>query len=55
MARAYVVEWSADCNSDGVVDLGQILAGAFTDINRDGEVNGSDLGILLASWGTCGN
>lgn len=29
----YMVEWSADCNNDGVVDLGQILAGEITDAN----------------------
>jgi hypothetical protein len=31
-----VVEWSADCNSDGIVDYGQILAGDFTDANSNG-------------------
>jgi hypothetical protein len=24
------------------------------DINRDGNVNGADLGLLLANWGPCG-
>jgi hypothetical protein len=23
------------------------------DLNRDGDVNGIDLGILLAKWGVC--
>lgn len=64
---SYIVEWSADCNEDGIVDYGQILVGQFDDFNRngvpdrvceclgdvdsDGIVSGSDLGILLAAWG----
>jgi hypothetical protein len=32
----YIVEWSADCNSDGIVDLGQIRDGTFTDLNDNG-------------------
>jgi hypothetical protein len=31
-----IIEWSADCNSDGIVDYGQILAGQFADTNSDG-------------------
>ena len=31
-----VIEWSADCNSDGVVDYGQILAGQLSDSNGNG-------------------
>ena len=31
--RAFVVEWSADCNSDGTVDYGQIRAGLLPDEN----------------------
>lgn len=34
--RATVIEWSADCNSDGVVDYGQILQGQLADQNTDG-------------------
>ena len=30
-----IVEWSADCNSDGVVDYGQILAGELDDANAN--------------------
>ena len=33
---AYVVEWSADCNGDGIVDYGQILDGTFVDANGNG-------------------
>jgi hypothetical protein len=32
----YVLEWSADCNSDGIVDYGQILQGQLADANADG-------------------
>jgi hypothetical protein len=32
----YVLEWSADCNNDGVVDKGQIIQGQLQDVNADG-------------------
>jgi hypothetical protein len=31
-----IIEWSADCNADGIVDYGQILAGALADANSNG-------------------
>jgi hypothetical protein len=61
-----LVEWSADCNNDGIVDYGQILDGTFTDANSngipdscdclgdiddDGWIDGVDLGGVLAAWG----
>ena len=33
---ALLVEWSADCNSDGIVDYGQILTGQLIDADTDG-------------------
>jgi hypothetical protein len=30
-----VIEWSADCNADGIVDYGQILAGELEDANAN--------------------
>jgi len=33
--RSYLIEWSADCNSDGIVDFGQILAGELDDANHN--------------------
>ncbi len=30
------IEWSADCNGDGIVDYGQILDGTFEDANANG-------------------
>jgi hypothetical protein len=31
-----IIEWEADCNSDGVVDYGQILQGQLVDANTNG-------------------
>jgi hypothetical protein len=31
-----IIEWSADCNNDGIVDYGQILQGQLSDLNTDG-------------------
>jgi hypothetical protein len=33
---SFVVEWSADCNNDGIVDKGQILLGQLPDTNSNG-------------------
>jgi hypothetical protein len=61
-----IIEWTADCNADGIVDNGQILAGQLADIDNDGVpdvcdcpfdvvrddvINGIDLGVLLGQWG----
>jgi hypothetical protein len=35
IARA-AIEWSADCNSDGIVDYGQILRGQLVDSDQNG-------------------
>ncbi|MDB4775951.1 right-handed parallel beta-helix repeat-containing protein, partial [bacterium] len=32
----YVIEWSADCNGDGIVDYGQIRDGTFADEDGNG-------------------
>ena len=32
----YVIEWSADCNHDNIVDYGQILLGQLDDTNTNG-------------------
>ena len=34
--RWFLIEWSADCNNDGIVDYGQILDGTFSDDNGNG-------------------
>ena len=33
--RLAMIEWSADCNSDGIVDFGQIRAGELRDTNAN--------------------
>jgi hypothetical protein len=33
--RSYLIEYSADCNNDGIVDYGQILTGALGDTNAN--------------------
>ena len=33
--RAYMAEWSADCNSDGIIDYGQCLDGSLPDSNSN--------------------
>ena len=35
-SRGYAVEWSADCNGDGIVDYGQILNGSLADNDGNG-------------------
>jgi formylglycine-generating enzyme required for sulfatase activity len=37
-----LIEWSADCNSDGIVDYGQILAGQLPDANANGVPDGCE-------------
>ncbi|MDP6889749.1 MAG: right-handed parallel beta-helix repeat-containing protein, partial [Phycisphaerales bacterium] len=32
----FIIEWSADCNGDGIVDYGQILDGTYTDDDGNG-------------------
>jgi hypothetical protein len=64
--NAAIIEWSADCNNDGIVDYGQILSGQLVDADTNGvpdtcecpcdvfpdnAVNGIDLGVLLGQWG----
>jgi CxxC motif-containing protein (DUF1111 family) len=59
-----------DCNGNGVSDLTEILQGApdrnfdgvpddcvacVGDLDGDGSVNGADLGLMLAQWGSPGN
>ena len=34
--KSFVIEWSADCNNDGIVDYGQILNGQLADSDANG-------------------
>jgi len=36
LVPGYLVEWSADCNGDGIVDKGQILQGQLVDADANG-------------------
>ena len=36
VGRPGIIEWSADCNSDGITDYGQILNGQLIDTNGNG-------------------
>jgi len=40
-----IIEWSADCNDDGVVDYGQILLGELSDTNNNGVLDVCELVI----------
>lgn len=67
ICTGFIVEWESDCNGDGAVDIGQILAGTLYDQNHnfipdvcecpgdrnaDRRVDGVDLAIILTNWGT---
>jgi hypothetical protein len=43
------IEWSADCNGDGIVDYGQILDGTFEDNNDNGVPDCCDAGTSCES------
>jgi hypothetical protein len=49
--RSYVVEWSADCNGDGIVDYGQIRNGELTDANGNGIPDVCESPNLVANGG----
>jgi hypothetical protein len=42
---AAIIEWSADCNSDGIVDYGQIRSGELEDVNANGVPDCCDAGV----------
>jgi len=43
-STAYIIEWSADCNADGIVDYGQILSGQLIDANSNGIPDSCEIG-----------
>ena len=51
VGNRWLVEWSADCNGDGIVDYGQILDGTFEDLDGNGVPdcceNGGDCGCRV--------
>ena len=65
LAQPGIVEWSADCNGDGIVDYGQILDGSLidadgnwipdacecaADLTGDGLVDTRDFLLFLGAW-----
>ena len=46
----FVIEWSADCNGDGVVDYGQILNGELIDSDGNGIPDVCELGQQAVQW-----
>jgi hypothetical protein len=42
---AYLVEWSADCDGNGIVDYGEILDGTLADTNANGVPDCCDAGV----------
>ncbi|MDC0992047.1 hypothetical protein OAR33_00580 [bacterium] len=46
-ALGYIIEWSADCNGDGIVDYGQILDGTFEDADDNGVPDCCDDGSCI--------
>jgi len=45
-SRFGIIEYSADCNGDGIVDYGQILNGQIADSNQDGVPDVCQCGII---------
>jgi hypothetical protein len=41
----FAVEWSADCDGDGIVDYGEILDGTLADTNANGVPDCCDAGV----------
>lgn len=52
-SNTYIIEWSADCNGDGLVDFGQILDGTI--IDQDGNWIPDDCDIPPCSADVTGN
>ncbi|MEI7877561.1 MAG: hypothetical protein WCI96_06490, partial [Planctomycetota bacterium] len=44
-----IIEWSADCNNDGIVDYGQILDGTLADANTNGVPDTCESTLLVPS------
>ena len=49
----YIIEWSADCNADGIVDYGQITAGQLPDTNTNGIPDGCECATFPSLPGCC--
>ena len=49
LSPSYIIEWSADCNNDGIVDYGQILSGTLADANANGVPDTCESTLLVPS------
>jgi hypothetical protein len=56
VSNSAALEWSADCNGDGIVDKGQILSGQLADVNQNGvpDVCEGIAPCTAASWALSG-
>ena len=50
--KSFVIEWSADCNSDGIIDYGQIAAGELDDANANNIPDCCEAGTPCGCTGT---
>ncbi len=48
-----IIEWSADCNNDGIVDYGQILTAQFDDLNGNNIPDCCEMGTPCVLPDTC--
>ncbi|MCE2882924.1 MAG: hypothetical protein LW636_11295 [Planctomycetaceae bacterium] len=48
----FAVEWSADCDSDGIVDYGQILSGTRADTNANGVPDACEFYLVPSEFPT---
>ena len=51
--RSYIVEWSADCNADNVVDYGQCIDGSLLDTNGNNTPDCCEQGIPCSICSAC--
>ena len=51
--RSYIVEWSADCNADNVVDYGQCIDGSLLDTNSNNTPDCCEQGIPCSICSAC--
>ena len=50
---SYVIEWSADCNNDGIVDYGQCQDGMLADYNSNNIPDCCEQGIPCSICSAC--
>ena len=53
LTKSLVVEWSADCNSDGIIDYGQCLDGSLLDTNSNNIPDCCEQGLPCSPCSAC--